>query len=131
MSTRDHRIQTPMSALIDVVFLLLIYFAVTYVVERDEQAQEFLQGGCSGRSSDASSFLTVLVTDEAYELPTAKRQMTLPEIQSYLGEQLRFDPDYGVSVRVAPDTEHGRVIALLDRCREVKCQRLRMLGVAR
>jgi biopolymer transport protein ExbD len=124
-----HQIRTPMSALIDVVFLLLIYFAVTYEIERDEQEQS-LQSGSSapGRISDPSSFLTVLVTADDYQLPTAKRSMSLSELQGYLRKQLSFDPGYGVAVQVAPGARHGRVIALLDHCREVKCTRLRMLG---
>jgi biopolymer transport protein ExbD len=132
MQREDYQpIKTPMSALIDVVFLLLIYFVVTHT-NLYEQNQEVSQKG-NGPASlvDKSGFLTVLVAPDSYQLPDARRSMTLAEIQAYLRTQLSFDPEFGVAVSVAGNAEHNRVIALLDSCREVEVARFRMLGLAR
>jgi biopolymer transport protein ExbD len=125
-------VKTPMSALIDVVFLLLIYFVVTHV-DYYEQTQDVSQKEGIGVPTvvEKSGFLNVRVAPDAYRLPDAKRNMTLDQIQDYLRTQLSFDPTFGVAVSVVPETEHRRVIALLDSCREVDVARFRMLGLSR
>lgn len=124
-------VKPPMSALIDVVFLLLIYFVVTHV-DLYEQTQDVSQksGGPIAAVVDKSGYLTVRVAPDSYELPDADQRMTLTEIQAYLRRQLSFDPEFGVAVSVSPDAEHRHVIALLDSCREVDVARFRMLGLS-
>lgn len=122
------KIEIPMSSMIDVVFLLLIYFIVTYQDEIPEAhlAVNLPSPGAPPREEQEPPDL---ITLEVYpgEFRLRGRTYTLATIERTLRSLAAGSPDYTVMIRVDPQAETRGLITILDICQGVG---LRNLNVA-
>ena len=121
--------QVPMSPMIDVVFLLLIYFIVTYQAEiptahlavklpgAPEQQQEEQQ--------EPPTLLELEVHPGVYTLRGKKH--SLNTIRDALSSIAESDPEVTAIIKVNVRTETRRLIHLLDICRGVGLQNLNVV----
>lgn len=110
----------PLSAMIDVVFLLLLFFIATFVSTKPESHLEVGQG-TAGRSATGPT-LDVRVLPDGYEV--MGRPRTLSKVEEDLVRKVQGDPDMPVFVKVSPAALEGQVVALLDVCGKIGLRKL-------
>lgn len=105
----------PMSAMIDVVFLLLIFFIVT---QRDVISEAHLQvnlptGG--GPSDKILALIDVRVMPNAYYYKG--KEQSIDYIAAKLKENFVICPDAKVDIKTKLDAKHKKIVAILDACK--------------
>ena len=130
--------EIPMSSMIDVVFLLLIYFIVTQkpIIEetllscdlpapggapQDEKPPTLLTIGVMKMYPNPNSDPTVIKKDlNTYYLNNAPWKFSSPEAPNDLKRQLitmgKTDPDQVIIINCGPNAYHQKLIQLLDAC---------------
>lgn len=119
MRYQQEQLNVPMSAMIDVVFLLLIFFISTYQDELFESRVSIQQPAYS-QSRTASRQTAQAI--EIHILPGEYRMMgttpiTLDIVAGTLQMLMRYDREQTVLVRVHDDARHQELISLLDQCK--------------
>lgn len=115
---RKEQLAVPMSAMIDVVFLLLVFFIVTYQEDVVESHTSVDRPAAASNSSLASQMLEVHVLPGAYMM-MGNTQATLPEIAASLKMFVTYDSEQVVSIKVHHEAHHGELISLLDQCHKI------------
>ncbi len=116
----SNSIEIPMSSMIDVVFLLLIYFIVTY---QEEIPEAHLAVNLPSPSAppvedvEPPDLITLEVHPGEYML--RGKTYTLATIQKTLQSLAAGDPNYTVMIRVNPQAETKGLITILDICQNV------------
>jgi biopolymer transport protein ExbD len=100
-----------MAPMIDVVFLLLIFFLVTIKVT-DILSQLDVMRPCPGGGD--IPLVHIDVWSNGYTMN--KRPVGLREMDSLLGQLVKRGYRRGVVVTCAADSEHSRLISVLDLC---------------
>ncbi|MBJ94895.1 MAG: biopolymer transporter ExbD [Rickettsiales bacterium] len=108
-----------LTPLIDVVFLLLIFFMVstTFVSDEGGLSVELPRSEQRDLIQEAQDVALVLGANGAIELDG--QAMGLEAIGKALRERAERDPSTLVVVRADRSIEHGRVVEIMDRVREV------------
>ena len=116
-----------MTALIDVVFLLLIFLLVTTTFRRDEHAFVIdLVNSSSQQVTVAADKTTVFIApdgslhllDVAGATPTGAA-LSFPELQARLEELRKARPDESLVIRGAKTAEYQRVVDVLTMIRDL------------
>ena len=125
--------EAPMSAMIDVVFLLLIFFIVTHQDEMVEAHMSINLPSAASAPSDAPKPKLIEIQippdsdmDGKYLLMGAT-PMDVDGIEEVLAGQAVLDPDATIIIKVSPRAEQRKLIALLDRCKKVGLTQLNVL----
>lgn len=111
------RCEVPIAAMIDVVFLLLVYFIVTSTAVVDEA---FVQVNTPGPGSPdvKNPTLDIYVLDEHYEL--MGKRYNLAEMEQYLDNVSRVMDQPAVNIKVLKTAKHKKLVRLLDSLNKVK-----------
>lgn len=129
--------QVPISSMIDVVFLLLIYFIVT---QKEIIAETYLLTDLpSGVPSDPrppSSLFTIDVGLEhpdnaALDLQVYRvdgRQWQFTDLKQQLLRTGQNDPELTVMINCDPNAKHRKLIQLLDACADAKLTQLNLVN---
>ena len=120
--------QVPMSAMIDVVFLLLIFFLVTFMPQLVEAHMEVRHPRPDPDPPPESlkpPSLTVSVLPDGYVYHG--QSTTLTELHSRMLKWATYDRKATLIIRVDPDATEGRVTGLLDVCADVGLVNLNVL----
>ena len=105
--------ELPISAMIDVVFLLLIYFIVSFKVNPVEAHLAVnMPSNVPGTTADLP--LTMIVEPDLYKLEG--RSFTLAEIEAHLSKMKTLQPDFSTRIMVSPSAREAELLALLDIC---------------
>ena len=122
MKAKAERSEVPISAMIDVVFLLLIYFIVTSTEVVDEAFVKVNTPG-EGDTTDGPPQQTfdVYVLDEHYEIMGKKYNLT--EIDHYLENIAEAVDDISVNIKVHKKAKHQKLVRLLDSLNKLKLTR--------
>jgi len=127
----DNALQVPMSPMIDVVFLLLIYFIVTYQKEIPEAHLAVKLPGAPEKEEKQPekppSLLELEVHPSAYVL--RGKMLSLETITKTLTSIADSDPDVTVIIKVSARTETRRLIHLLDICKGVGLRNLNVVTI--
>ena len=112
--------EVPIAAMIDVVFLLLVYFVVTSTEVVDEAYVQVNTPGpvISPVPEDVPPTLDIYVLDEHYEVMGRKYDLT--EMNRYLGNISQIMDDPSVNIKVSQKTKHEKLVRLLDSLNKVK-----------
>ncbi len=115
-----------MTPLIDVVFLLIIFFMVTSVFKKDELSLLLaLPKADSGESIKASEKEFLKLELSAEELAVAGEKISLEELPSRL---LNIsDKTQPVEMRVDKDVRYERVINVLDSLKAAQLQNINLI----
>jgi biopolymer transport protein ExbD len=110
--------------MIDVVFLLLIFFIVTQQTVMDEaRAAVDLPSGV-GRPGPV--LIQAYVMPDGYQIRSADFARAVPlGYFETLPEQL--GPGYPLLIKVSPDADHAQLVALLDTCKKVGLDKLQVI----
>tara|TARA_R110000868_G_scaffold226115_14_gene478658 strand:- start:2928 stop:3284 length:357 start_codon:yes stop_codon:yes gene_type:complete len=115
-----------MTPLIDVVFLLIIFFMVTSVFKKDELSLLLaLPKASSGEATEAKEklFLKLELTSE--ELAVAGEKISLEELPTRLSNV--SDKEQPVELRVDKDVRYERVVNVLDALKAAQLQNINLI----
>ncbi len=135
MSTRKKvdKLDVPMSAMIDIVFLLLIFFIATF---KENKVEAHLAINMPSPSSQVTEKKPVLL--EVYIYPDTMappdgymwmgiKMVKLERIQEYLISAASFDTEATVLIKVHPDATEKQLVDILDRCANAGLTKLNVL----
>lgn len=109
----EDRIEMPMSSMIDVVFLLLIYFIVTHTEELSEAHLAVNLPSPGGQPTEAEvKLLEITVTPGAVYLN--QKMVTQGQLQTHLKHFAGLDPDQTVLVKCDSKARTGELVRVLD-----------------
>lgn len=115
-----------MTPLIDVVFLLIIFFMVTSVFRRDELSLLLaLPKASSGEASKANEKLFLKLELSAEELAVAGETIEFTDLPSRLG--MISDKAQPVEMRVDKDVRYERVVQVLDALKAAQLQNINLI----
>ena len=108
----------PLAPLIDIVFLTLVFFMTTAVYSTLESEVDIqLPTASSAKdSARARGEIYINIRDDG-QIVLSNREVTLPELQSTLKRVAELYPGGAVIIRGDRNTPYGRVIAVLDCCK--------------
>jgi biopolymer transport protein ExbD len=133
-SNKVDEAEVPLSSMIDVVFLLLIYFIVTQkpIIE-DTLLGVNLPAPGGSKSSKPVQLFTIDVmklpgtnSDDIYHLNG--RPWYFKDLKVTLLETAKTDPDMTVIINCGPNAKHLKLIKLLDACAEAKLTKLNIVN---
>ena len=113
----EEEVGTNLTPLIDVVFLLLVFFMLTTTfLDRERELDIDLPQASSGEAPAAPPELVVLDVFADGHVEYAGRRLELSELQSALADVARQDPETPVTIRGDRQAAHGAVVGVLDAC---------------
>lgn len=121
------RTEVPMSAMIDIVFLLLVFFVATYketLVEAHVAIN--VPTPATSKSSQKPILLEIYVLEEDTYTCNGKT-MSIELLASTLAFFGDTDADQTVIIKVSPEARERTLIALLDVCNKVGLHQLNVL----
>jgi biopolymer transport protein ExbD len=124
MAFRERRarkqVQLNVTSLIDVLFLLLIFFMITGTFKRVGELELSLPESSTstpaGEGAGSRQAELILAGDGTLKLEGA--EVLLPELKARLQALLAADPGSGILIKAETHVEHGDVVRLLDIVRE-------------
>lgn len=129
MAGKKKRVQeqgeVPMSSMIDVVFLLLIYFIVT---QKDEISEAHLAvnlpspNAAQEKQEDPPRPLELTVLRGKVQL--RGRTMTMERIQETLEPFAKEDPELTVMIKTSTKALNGELVKVLDMCKSMGLTKL-------
>ncbi|MEM8835035.1 MAG: biopolymer transporter ExbD [Planctomycetota bacterium] len=107
-----------MTPLIDMVFLLLIFFLVATTFQQSERELQIAlpEAEAAGPISSAMREIIVNVTGSG-EIIVGGRQMSLEELRAMVTDAVDSNPEQKVSVRGDKDVAYSAVASVLDVCK--------------
>ncbi len=109
----------PLAAMVDINFLLIIFFMTTSALREQETALEVnLQRAQTGRSA-ASSVATSITLSAKGQIYLAGVEYTPTTLRAKLLEIARAFPDQPIVIRGDRDSSLGLTVEVLDLCRSV------------
>jgi len=134
MKRKIEEANVPLSAMMDVVFLLLIYFIATQkpIIE-DTLLGVNLPAPGSSKSDKPVQLFTIDVFkvngaegDNVYYLNG--RPWYFSDLKETLIETAKTDPDITVIINCDPNARHKKLIRILDACNEAGLSKLNLLN---
>ena len=114
----ERKSEVPISAMIDVVFLLLVFFIVTSTEVIDEAfVQVNAPGPVSGPATPMDT-VDIYVLDSHYELMGKKYNSS--EMEDCLAQIAQIMDQPAVNIKVAKTAKHKKLVRLLDSLNKVK-----------
>lgn len=107
-----------LTPLIDMVFLLLIFFLVATTFQQEEREMQIALPFAQA-SGPLSTMLREIVinVDEEGGIFVGGRRMELADLRGLIGEAVKGNPDQKVSVRGDRATAYSNVVRVLDICK--------------
>lgn len=126
-------VETPVASLIDVVFLLIIFFVVTASVEKDIIDTSIqLARAESVKPEQKKNPLTVIINvrdDGSYNI--AKQPMRLQQIYNILyNTMMKYGAEVPILIRADAETEYRAVADLQDTITKVGFYKVRLAALA-
>lgn len=117
-----------LTPLVDVVFLLLIFFLTATTFQKDEVEMDLeLPEATSGAPRGASDVLVIQVAKDGTLLADG-RSVTLQALRQKLKAAAARNKDQKVSIRGDRRTQFGPVATVLDACRSAKLRSISILA---
>ncbi len=113
----------PLSSMIDVIFLLLMFFVMTH---RPSLLEAFATVKHPGKGAGVfREHIRIRVQPGQYHLMDARR--SLPEIEDWLVSSKSLVSDFTVIIKVSPNATEGEFVAVLDMCSKLGLTNLNVM----
>lgn len=122
------RIEVPMASMIDVVFLLLIYFIVTHKEELSE-AHLAVNLPSGGSTQEAPEARLLEITVRPGVIALRGKVMTEDQLRDTLTRFAKTDPDQTVLIKVDSKASTGQLVRVLDICNEANLTQLNVVSL--
>lgn len=110
--TRRDPVEVNLTPLIDVVFLLLIFFMVSTTFETRQALELELPESVSGVAAEVSPVTLVITEAGSYRLND--RELTSAQLGEALARETELARDHGLVVEADARARHGAVVRALD-----------------
>lgn len=124
--------EVPLSSMIDIVFLLLVYFVVTAKPQIVEAHMQINLPSPSAPPAEPKEpprvFKVDVMPDEQYRVMDA-RTVGIDQLADDLIAVATFDPNQTVMIRVANEAWNASLIKLLDRCEQAGLKNLNVVSL--
>lgn len=132
MRLQDQEHEEPdinLTSLIDVVFLLLIFFMISTTFDRQSLLRLDLPEAATAESETLPELIEVLITadGQVFVNEALLTEISRPALQAALAEQLAGDRDLPVILRADGDASHRLVVMALD---AAAAEGVRRVGIA-
>ena len=119
----DHQFQ--IAPMIDIVFILLIFFIATYATAQEEKLLDIQLPTATGGKDEARSLREIVVNlSDKSEIFVNRRRYALPELEARLRKLSEFAADPGVIIRADGSCAHRHVVQIMDLCARCKIRRV-------
>jgi len=117
---RRKEVSVSVTPLIDVLFLLVIFFMVTGTFKRLGELELQLPGSTTSTpvAEDESAHEVELLVSEDGRMVLDGEEVEMRELKGKLRGILRRDPSSRIMIKAEKSVEHGRVVMLLDIVRD-------------
>ncbi len=115
----NDQLEVPMSSMIDVVFLLLIFFIVTYHEEVIETNLAIDRPAATTAITEAPIQLIEIQVHPGYYQFRDGRATSLEDVIDQLALFIKYDPDQTAIIKVSKNAKHEELIRLLDHCNRI------------
>jgi len=125
------QINIPMAPMIDVVFLLLIFFITTYqeeIVETHMSVNLPLQNAQA--ATQVQPQLLHIHVMPGYYLLMGKQSITLDNLIDTLATFAKYDSDQTIVIKVSKHAKHKELITLLDHCKHLGLKKFNVLTLS-
>ncbi|QTF94127.1 biopolymer transporter ExbD [Halomonas sp. BM-2019] len=122
--TRREPVEVNLTPLIDVVFLLLIFFMVSTTFETRQALELELPETVSGAAAEVSPVTVVITAAGAYRL--GERELTPAELPAALAAEADQAREHGLVVEADGRASHADVVRVLDQAGLQGIQRVRI-----
>ena len=120
----------PMTPLIDIVFLTLIFFMVTTVYgDLESEVDITLPTADSAVSSERTQGEIFINLRADGGIVVNDREMDIPELQQVLNRVAEYFPGGAVIIRGDKEAVLGRAMAVLDACRKADIQNIAFAAI--
>ncbi len=118
-----------MTPLIDVVFLLLIFFLITSTISKSDESQIpiNLPEAVSGEDSAKGERVVLLVTSTGDVVMDDGVEWRGDAVREQLENYFESNPNANILLRGDVDASHGRVIELLDLVKQVGFKKVNLV----
>ncbi|GAA5495553.1 biopolymer transport protein ExbD [Rubritalea squalenifaciens DSM 18772] len=108
-----------LAPMIDVVFLLLIFFIVTYQLSDYEKELEVNVPTAEEGSTESRGYLEVVVNvRKDGDIIIEKENYTIDELQKKMENLARVNKDQPIRIRGDAETHYQDIVTVIDRCRK-------------
>ncbi|MZH03521.1 MAG: biopolymer transporter ExbD [Nitrospinae bacterium] len=114
--TKVKRYGIDMTPLIDVVFLLLIFFMLTFAIQGQGLAIKLPEGTKSEQKNVEKELIVKISPDNSLQLND--KQIMVDSLREALGEKLQYRKNKLVIIDSAPKVKYGLFAKVLDISRE-------------
>ncbi|MFW6058807.1 MAG: ExbD/TolR family protein [Phycisphaeraceae bacterium] len=109
----------PLAAMVDVLFLLLIFFMTASVFRQQElQIEVQLPTAETAEAGGPIADRLVITVDDDDAIYLGPRELTVPELREKLRELAESNPNQTIVIRGDQRSRHGRTMQVLDLARE-------------
>jgi biopolymer transport protein ExbD len=115
MRGSGERVDVNMSPLIDMVFLLLIFFVVTTSFVKESGIEVQRSTAATAEVKEKASVM-IGVNDEG-EVYMAGKRVDVRSVRGLVERSLAEDPEAGVVIVADRDSRNGLVVEVMDQCR--------------
>ncbi|AXY43499.1 MULTISPECIES: ExbD/TolR family protein [Halomonas] len=122
--TRRDPVEVNLTPLIDVVFLLLIFFMVSTTFETRQALELELPETTSGAAAEVSPVTLVVTAAGVYRL--GERELTSAELASALAAEAEQAREHGLVVEADGRASHADVVRVLDQAGLQGIERVRI-----
>ena len=122
---RHEPVEVNLTPLIDVVFLLLIFFMISTTFETRQALQLSLPQGSNSVPMEASP-LTLSITREGIYRIGEQRYANGAELHEAIAAQLESAREHGLVIEADARTTHASVVTALDQAAALNIQRVRI-----
>lgn len=109
---KERSILVDLSPLIDVVFLLLIFFMVSTRF-RDDAGMDLTLPSSQSRQETKSEFLTVMV-DKEKQVKVGEQTVSIENLEHLIAQKLPEYENKMVILKVDASVDHGTVVSIMD-----------------
>lgn len=108
-----------LAPMIDMTFLLLVFFMVTTKITQDQKKMEIqLPIAISAKEPDDISGREIVNIDEAGQIYVGDRPVTLPELKTHLKRRLEAMPPLRIYVRADSESDVRIIKQIMSACAE-------------
>ncbi|MEQ8318339.1 MAG: biopolymer transporter ExbD [Phycisphaerales bacterium] len=112
-----------MTPIIDMVFLLLIFFLVATTFQQSERELAIALPEAEAAGPISTMLREIIINIDAQgQIIVGGQTLTLEELRTLVADAVRVNPEQKVSVRGDKDIDYGRIARVLDVCKAAGVQ---------
>lgn len=119
----EARVSIELTPLIDMVFLLLIFFLVATTFHQEEREMQIALPAAKAAGPISANLREIVINvDEGGQIIVGGRAVTPEELREMIAQRVAVNPEQKVAVRGDRHTAYANVVRVLDVCKAAGIQ---------